>query len=64
MDTFQIFFNLKHKDYPMKDIDRLEDFLTYFGYGVLRTELTDDVTQLVVSWTDEEAKKYLDKDQN
>lgn len=64
MDTFQIFFNLKHKDYPMKDIDRLEDFLTYLGYGVLRTELTDDVTQLVVSWTDEEAKKYLDKDQN
>ena len=48
----------------MKDIDRLEDFLTYLGYGVLRTELTDDVTQLVVSWTDEEAKKYLDKDQN
>ena len=61
---FTDIFNLEHKDYPVKDIDRLEDFFNYLGYGVTRTELTNDVTQLTVSWTGEDAKKYLDKDQN
>lgn len=57
-------FDWEEKDYPIKDIDRLESFLVYLGYGVSRVELTNGVTQLIVSWTDADAKKYLDKDQN
>ena len=61
---FNITFNLEHKDYPVEDIDRLGKYLDFLGYDVFRIELTNEVTQLQVAWTDEDAKKYLDKNEN
>ena len=61
---FNITFNLEHKDYPIEDIDRLEKYLIFLGYDVFHTEFINEVTQLQVAWTNEDAKKYLDKDQN
>lgn len=55
-------FNLEHKDYSIEDIDRLEDYLIYLGYEVFRAELTNEVTQLRVSWTKVDMENYLDKE--
>ena len=57
---FSIAFNLEHKGYLIGDIDRLEKYLDSLGYYVCRIELT----QLLVSWTNKDAKKYLDKNEN
>jgi hypothetical protein len=61
---FNIILNLEQKDYPVEDINRLVKYLIFLGYNVFCTELTNEVTQLQISWTDKDAKDYLDKNEN
>ena len=58
---FDVTLSIEHKIYPVPVIDRLEKCLSYLGYDVFRVELTNDVTQLQVRWTETEFKNYLDK---
>lgn len=55
-------FSLEHKDYPLQDILRLENYLKYLGYYVYHIDLTNDVTQIRVTWTDMDVEDYLNKD--
>lgn len=61
---FNVTLTIEHKIYPAHAIDRLEKYLSYLGYDVFRVELTNDVTQLQVGWTEEDMKNYLDKNEN
>ena len=52
--------DLEHSIYPVHDIDRLQEFLLFLGYGIERTEYTNDITRLYIQWTETEFKNYLD----
>lgn len=52
--------DLEHTIYPVHDIDRLQEFLLFLGYGIERTEYTNDITRLYIQWTETEFKNYLD----
>lgn len=52
--------DLEHTIYSVHDIDRLQEFLLFLGYGIERTEYTNDITRLYIQWTETEFKNYLD----
>ena len=57
--VFATDLDLGHNVYPVRDIDRLQEFLLFLGYKVKRTEYTDHVTRLNIQWSEVEFKNYI-----
>lgn len=58
--NFAVQLKLEQKTYPPQDIARLIDYLNYLGYKVESFDLTNDVTSLIIQWTEDEVKKFID----